>query len=149
MNGGNRHRRGLQFAMGGEQLIQRTETTTAELLRKRVGAGGVSINYSEQAYCFAGSLEFVVHAGVIAAERTCSYNSYVNDGTTSKVSNHRVRRDLPQKTQSKYTENRLKSQLRRSGFCAGKLLEHRNLAGVIKLVLRDPAEHVVVVVVSL
>ena len=57
MNGGNRHRCGLQFAMSGEQLIQRTETTTAELLRKRVGAGRVSINYSEQAYCFAGSLE--------------------------------------------------------------------------------------------
>lgn len=69
--------------MRRKQLMDRTKAAAAEFLGNGVGASRFAINYSKQTYRFSRSLQFVVHTGVIAPERTCSDNGYVDDGLTS------------------------------------------------------------------
>jgi hypothetical protein len=68
MQGGSCDRSGLQLAVRGEHLLDRTEALAPELTGYRVGATYVRIDHSQQAHGFALLFEFLVDSGVIAPE---------------------------------------------------------------------------------
>lgn len=76
MDRGYSDRGGLNFAVGGGELLDGAETAAAELARYSVCAGRIGVDDSDQPHrrAFAGKL--VVDASVVAAE--CAHTNYGN-----------------------------------------------------------------------
>ena len=80
MNRGYRYGCGLQFAMGSQQLLERSKGTAVEFMRDRVGAGQIRIDYSQQSNWRSFLLESLVDAGVIAAKGSHADDRDWNNG---------------------------------------------------------------------
>ena len=74
MQGGNCNGSGLQFAVRGEHLLDRTEALAPELTGYRVGATNIRIDHSQQAHGFALLFEFLVDSGMIASKNTHTHH---------------------------------------------------------------------------
>lgn len=67
------HRRCLKFAMGGENLLHRSERSASKFARNRVSSAEVWIDYPQQPDRLSLQLKFFVNARVVAPE-----NAYTN-----------------------------------------------------------------------
>src|SRR5580693_259731 len=76
MAGGHRHRGSLDFAVRGNQLVNRTKTAAAEFARHFISLRGVRIHDSDQPHRHALPRKLVVDASVVAAK--CTHADYGN-----------------------------------------------------------------------
>ena len=79
IDGGDRDGSGLDFAMGGEQLVERSEGAAIEFAGHGIGARHIAIDHAQQAERLALLLELLVNAGVVAAEGADSHHGDVDD----------------------------------------------------------------------
>ena len=80
MAGGRGDRRGADFAVRGEHLLDGIESAAAELAGHGVGAVEVGIDDADQPHGFAQLLELFVDAGVVASE-----DAYADDGHGNRI----------------------------------------------------------------
>jgi hypothetical protein len=80
------NRRGLQFAVRGEHLLNRAKSLAAELSGNGVGTVQVRINNSEQADRFSLLLQFLVDSGMIAPE-----DAYADDRDRNRFLRRQLR----------------------------------------------------------
>ncbi len=69
----------LHLAVGGNQLLDRSESAAAEFAGDSVGAGHVGIHNPHQADRFALLRQLVIDAGVVASEGAHADHSHVNN----------------------------------------------------------------------
>ena len=74
-----RNRGGLDFAVRGEELVERSEGAAAKLKGYGIGTGHVAVDHAKQAERLALLLEFLVDAGVVASEGADPYHHDVDN----------------------------------------------------------------------
>ena len=80
MDCGHSYRGSLNLAVGGSELLDRTETAATKLTCHCVRPESVWVNYPNQPYWRALVGKLMVNAGVVAAER-----AHTNHGDVSEV----------------------------------------------------------------
>ena len=85
------NRGGLDFAVGGDELLDGTESAATEFAGDGVGARQVWIDHPHQADGFALLRQLVIDAGMVASEGAHADHGYVNDVVGSQVPCSRAR----------------------------------------------------------
>jgi hypothetical protein len=80
MHGGDRNRRGLDLAMRGYKLFDRTKSSTAEFAGRSIGSCRIRIHNTNQLDWYAFFSQLLVHASMIAPE-----GARANDGNVNRV----------------------------------------------------------------
>jgi hypothetical protein len=79
MDGRDCNRGGLDFAVRGEKLLERTERAASEFAGGGISAQQVGIDHADQADGLACLFQLLVDAGVIASERACADYGDIDD----------------------------------------------------------------------
>jgi hypothetical protein len=79
MDGWHGHRRGLQFAVRRDKLVQRSERSAGKFLSDGIGARDITIHDAQQADGFSLLLELLVDTRVIAPKGTHADYCYIDD----------------------------------------------------------------------
>src|SRR6266516_659235 len=80
LESGNRDRGSLNFAVRGSELLDGSETATAELAGHGISASNISIYHADQAHSLPLLRKLLVNAGMVAAER-----AYTDDRNVYKI----------------------------------------------------------------
>jgi hypothetical protein len=79
IDGGNGDGGGLDLAVSGKELIQRSEGSAVKFVGNRVGSGHVSVDDPEQTQRLTPLFKLLVDTSVIAAERADTDDNHIYD----------------------------------------------------------------------
>jgi hypothetical protein len=77
--------RGLEFAVRGDELFDRTKGAATKFAGNRVRPGQVCIHDSHKSDGFALLRQLVIDAGMVASEVTCANYRYVNEVVSRQI----------------------------------------------------------------
>ena len=155
---GNSDGGSLHFAVRSHQLFDRPESAAAEFSGDGVGSGHVWIHHPHQTDRLPLLGQLMINASVVASKGAHPDHSHVDKVVRQLVNSPGNKRSslrplrLPLRTLRSRAFNRKGRKVYRKGRKGNslrRLFQQSDLAGVIQLVLHDPAEQVVKVVIVL